>query len=355
MLGATTTTLGGDNNDHAEQSSSTLPPTSYLCTPCQISFENRQDQRIHMKEPWHVENIKRRMASLAPISYDVFNLQADQRRNSRESSVSSRRTNPGDNSDDESMQSASPFQCLFCSQDFPEDDLGLERNIEHMYKAHGMSVPNHEMVIDLQSFLGYLATEVRAWHECLYCGATKPSTATIQNHMRDKRHCLLNLEREPELLDFWETPPLSKEDAGPVPEQEPPIHLSVTEIRFASGRVIESRLARPTVKRATRRRSPVASMRKALALHPENADNSAPTIETPASRQLAGREEMSMIGISEQQRHALVLAEQKAQRSEATARRVREWAYAKGANQQKFDQLNNQMKWGKQNHKLLPR
>jgi pre-60S factor REI1 len=64
---------------------------------------------------------------------------------------------------------------------------------------------------------------------------------------------------------------------------------------------------------------------------------------------------MSIIGISEQQRHALVLAEKKAQRSEAAAVRAREWVYAKGANLQKYDQLDNKMKFGKQNHKLLPR
>jgi pre-60S factor REI1 len=56
-----------------------------------------------------------------------------------------------------------------------------------------------------------------------------------------------------------------------------------------------------------------------------------------------------------QQRQILVLAEKKAQRREDIARRAREWVYAKGANAQKFDQLDNQAKWGKQNHKLLPR
>jgi pre-60S factor REI1 len=64
---------------------------------------------------------------------------------------------------------------------------------------------------------------------------------------------------------------------------------------------------------------------------------------------------MGILGVSVQQRQALVLAEKKAQRSEDVARRAREWAYARGANSQKFDQLDNRMKWGKQNHKLLPR
>ena len=89
----------------------------------------------------------------------------------------------------------------------------------------------------------------------------------------------------------------------------------------------------------------------------EDTESSLPAVEPqPASgRQLARRDELSMLGVSVQQRQALVLAEKKAQRSEAVARRAREWVYAKGANSQKFDQVDNQMKWGKQNHKLLPR
>ena len=227
-----------------------------------------------------------------------------------------------------------------------------------MRTAHGMSIPDPEMVVDMQSFVGYLATEVRAWHECLYCGATKPSTLSIQSHMRDKGHCLLNLDREPELLDFWESPRrIDGDGAAALVEQEHPTHLSATEIRFASGRVIGSRHAAPATKTASRKRALAASTMRAFPPASEDAESSSLAIgPQPASgRQLARREEMSILGVSVQQRQALVFAEKKAQRSEAVARQAREWVYAKGANSQKFDQVDNQMKWGKQNHKLLPR
>lgn len=96
---------------------------------------------------------------------------------------------------------------------------------------------------------------------------------------------------------------------------------------------------------------------KALTLGSEDAESSPPAVEPQlqSSRQLARREEMSLLGVSVQQRQALVLAEKKAQRSEAVARRAREWVSSKGANSQKFDQVDNQAKWGKQNHKLQPR
>ena len=254
-------------------------------------------------------------------------------------------------SEEEDEESASPFDCLFCSRGFASDDDGFATNLEHMRTAHGMFIPDSNTVIDMESFVGYLATEVRVWHECLYCGAMKPSIQSIQSHMRDKGHCRLNLDREPELLDFWESTPLVEEDGAAAQEQDRPTDLSGTEIRFASGRVIGSRHAAPTMKKASRKRDLATTTLKALTPRFEDSSSSPPAV----GPQLARREEMSLLGVSVQQRQALVLAEKKAQRSEAVARRAREWVYAKAANSQKFDQLDNQMKFGKQNHKLLPR
>lgn len=260
-------------------------------------------------------------------------------------------------SDNESEQRASPFQCLFCNQGFANDDIGFETNLEHMRTAHGMSIPNPEMVVDMQSFVGYLATEVRLWHECLYCGATKQSTLSIQSHMRDKGHCLLNLDREPELLDFWDSPQLVDGDGTTALEQETPTNLSETEIRFASGKVIGSRHTAPAAKKASRKQGVTASTMTALPPGSQDADLSLLPVgpQLASSRQLSRSDEISLLGVPLQQLRALVLAEKKAQRSEAVARRAREWVYAKGANSQKYDQLDNQRKWGKQNHKLLPR
>jgi pre-60S factor REI1 len=224
-----------------------------------------------------------------------------------------------------------------------------------MHTEHAMSIPNADTVIDLQSFVGYLATEVRTWHECLYCGAIKQSTLSIQSHMRDKGHCRLNFDREPELVDFWEQGQCEDEDIDAAgKEEEQKVDLSATEIYFASGRVVSSRHAAKARKNASRERSPATL--KTISL-PHGGD-SIPPIVAPelASRQhLSCRQEMGLLGVSVQQRQALVVVEKKAQRSEAAARRAREWVYAKGANSQKFDQVDNQMKWGKQNHKLLPR
>lgn len=243
-------------------------------------------------------------------------------------------------SDDEGSHSSSPFKCLFCDQGFEVDDIGLATNLEHMRSIHTMSIPNPEMLVDIQSFVEYLATVVRTLHECIYCGATKSSTLGIQSHMRDKGHCLLNFDREPELFDFWDSSRT---------EQERPTAVSTAEVRFASGKVISSRHATLAVKSSSRYPSPSISTMIALPTHPRCRET------LSSSKQLSRRDQVSMVGVSMQQRQALVLAEKKAQRSEAAAGHAREWMHAKGANSQKFDQVDNQMKWGKQNHKLQPR
>ena len=341
MTSADSFNLDNNTDDHVEQSTSTFPPPGYL----------RHEQRIQMTE------LSRNTESdtTMPIPLDAFGTHIEENIDVQRALISS---TDEDISDNGGLQSASPFKCLFCSQSFSESDEGFTTNLEHMRTTHDIFIPDPEMVTDMQSLVGYLATEIRTWHECLYCGATKSSIRSIQSHMRDKGHCLLNLDREPELRDFWESTQWSDGDrVEDEPEQESPTKLSTTEIRFASGKVISSRDTPPATRRVHRRQSLRASTTRALPTSSEDGSSSSVAVkpQLASSRQMARREEMSILGLSTQQRQGLVLAEKKAQRSEAVARRAREWAYAKGANSQKFDQADNQMKWGKQNHKLQPR
>ncbi|KAF3902090.1 hypothetical protein ABW21_db0201865 [Orbilia brochopaga] len=373
MADTTSANLGaGTDNQAAQTPSPQLVSTNYLCTSCQISFQNGQEQRIHMKEPWHVYNIKRRIESLPPVPRDEFESQNEQKKEASESTstatrrkrISRSRSASDKESDNEEEESVSPFQCLFCNQIFASHVDGFTANLEHMHTDHSLSIPDQELVEDLQTLVAYLATEVRIWHECLYCGATKSSTASIQSHMRDKGHCQLNFDREPELLEFWEgSQSVEENEATDELKHEQPINLSETEIRFASGKVIGSRriASGSSIRKASAKRHPSASTAQTLPEGSSHAeDTEAPSTpdepQVSPGRQLARREEMGIIGISMQQRQALALATKKAQRSENIARRAREWVYAKAANSQEFDQLDSsKMKWGKQNHKLLPR
>ena len=44
----------------------------YTCNTCGLSFPTADLQRLHMKTDWHRYNLKRRVASLPPISSEVF-------------------------------------------------------------------------------------------------------------------------------------------------------------------------------------------------------------------------------------------------------------------------------------------
>ncbi|KAL8363398.1 hypothetical protein RB601_009257 [Gaeumannomyces tritici] len=45
----------------------------YTCNSCHVAFRNIELQKGHMRGDWHRYNLKRRVASLAPISSEVFN------------------------------------------------------------------------------------------------------------------------------------------------------------------------------------------------------------------------------------------------------------------------------------------
>ena len=227
-----------------------------------------------------VYNMKRKIASLQPISQLAFDTQVRPT-----SKPSEKKDNPAPIQEaEEESDDASPYQCLFCQQKFDEDSDGLQTNLNHMSTVHGLFVPDPTLITDLESFLGYLATEVREWHECLYCGTTRDSTFAIQSHMRDRGHCKLNLERESELWEFWEE---RSEDESSVPAR-----TSGKELTLSPGQSAPSRLAQQ--KRAKASRGSGTS----LALRAGSSSRDPPQVpKAQGSRQLARRDEMGMLNI----------------------------------------------------------
>ncbi|KAI9711809.1 MAG: hypothetical protein M1820_001954 [Bogoriella megaspora] len=296
-----------------------------------------------MKCSWHVYNLKRRIASLPPISSDIFKDQI------QPESKSVPREPREETIEDIDQDIISPRQCLFCQETFNDDTEYLEDTVDHMFTAHGLFIPDQDMISDLECFLSYLATEVREWHECLYCGTTRNSTLAIQSHMRDSGHCMLNLDREPELSEFWEC--RSDEEGKSANDVARPGVRFTEGPLLLSGKVASSRGApRRRIKAPRARHTHLA-----LLADPE------PSIPPGPSRQQnrhqpALRDEMGLRNIDNQQRHGLILAEKRSQKDEAVATRAREWSYAKKANTQKHDQSHGPLSWAKGGlHNLLPR
>ncbi|KAJ5953603.1 Cytoplasmic 60S subunit biogenesis factor REI1 [Penicillium verhagenii] len=250
--------------------SSNLP---YTCNTCLVAFHRNDAQRDHMRKDWHLYNMKRRIASLPPVSQEIFNekvlaakvnsseaaakasfektCHACQKtffsENSYQNHVKSskhkqreaRLSKEGDNAsvmssafsvgepvgkaretdisnvtddlktatiaedkEDEGMEEAkdefSSSQCLFCRT----QSADIEANVEHMFKNHGMFIPERKYLVDLEGLVNYLYRKITENHECLYCHAIRNNADGARTHMRDKGHCMIAFEAEEEQIEI---------------------------------------------------------------------------------------------------------------------------------------------------------
>lgn len=281
------------------------------------------------------------MASLSAISLEVFEekVQVPEPRVATQPNIHVERP----------QEDLGPSKCLFCSFSTQDDTEGLEAIAEHMFAIHGLFIPDRAMLSDLRSFLGYLATQVRVWHECLYCGISRASTQAAQDHMRDSGHCMLNLEREPELAEFWECGSGVDGEVEKLLSRANPREVERT--RLSSGNtVISNRMSRsmPPRKRAREMQVALRSTSERPQAHP--------TQDPRHCHQLARRGELGIQNLGPQQHHALIVAIKRSQKEEAIAMRRKEWTYGRKANDQKHDQAHGPLSWAKGGlHNLLPR
>lgn len=251
-----------------------------------------------------------------------------------------------DEEEEEEPVALTPTTCLFCTTTSPT----LDANLSHMSTTHSLFIPEPDSLIDLETFLLYLAAIVFRYHECLYCGAAKSSAAAAQTHMRDKGHCIINLaSADCELLDFWEFDDEDEEGGeGGVARSvltAGGVNVSDTEMRLPSGAIVGSRHHAESVHNRhglVGARVQAAKRRKAIAdaEHEAEADGGETDQRPPQppsmDRRVAVRGEMGLVGVPEQQRRALMAVEKKMMKREAVARAAQRWATEKVANRQKF-------------------
>lgn len=110
----------------------------------------------------------------------------------------------GDAEDDDSdvadKEEISIERCLFCNYDSPS----LSLNVTHMERIHGMFIPEHSYLVDLEGLVGALYRKIYEFHECLYCQKLKPTVFGLQTHMRDKGHCKIPFDTEEQQLEIGE-------------------------------------------------------------------------------------------------------------------------------------------------------
>ncbi|KAF2652741.1 hypothetical protein K491DRAFT_604281 [Lophiostoma macrostomum CBS 122681] len=318
----------------------------FPCNTCSLNFTTSELQRTHMRQSWHIHNLRRRVAELPAVSEEEYDTKVKDQGNmhSPEKNDDKKRDQiasyDAETISDAVVASSSgakaeiseeilATQCLFCNLDSPT----LNANIDHMSCTHSLFIPWPEHLSDIESFLGYLAVTIFEYKECLYCGLKKGTVDGVQTHMRDKGHCMIKMDANSELLDFWELSDSDEDDQKEELGGKKPaaIKLSETEMRLPSGAVISSRSdttqlrARPALEqsrtRSLQHRIRRDDKRTITAGDDQDAaddDHSRPS--RSHDHRVAVRGEMGLIGVPEGQMRALQITEKKMKRREAVAK-----------------------------------
>jgi len=220
----------------------------FTCLSCSLGFLTAEQQRIHYRSDHHRYNMKRRVASLPPVSVAVFNQKVLERRqetavmspakgsrskktytNVDEVSIASVLPTPEPEAapsvapsarltvDDDATEDAinqaidekiaaarsqiSSNQCLFCSQ----ASSSLEDNLTHMSAAHSFFIPDADYLIDLPGLINYLGEKIVVGNVCIFCNGKGREFRTlhaVRKHMLDKSHCKIAYDTENEKLEI---------------------------------------------------------------------------------------------------------------------------------------------------------
>ncbi|SCU84331.1 LAFA_0D09384g1_1 [Lachancea sp. 'fantastica'] len=89
-------------------------------------------------------------------------------------------------------------ECLFCNSKSKD----VERNISHMFRSHGLYIPERSFLVDLTGLIDYLIDLIVYSHECLCCSFQGSSLESIRAHISSKGHAKLPYETKEERLRF---------------------------------------------------------------------------------------------------------------------------------------------------------
>jgi pre-60S factor REI1 len=90
--------------------------------------------------------------------------------------------------------------CLFCNK----ETTGVKKCLDHMRIKHSFFINDVDCLINLKGLLTYIAERIHLGQLCLFCSRNFRDGRRCQQHMLDKRHCLINLDDEHEYEDFYD-------------------------------------------------------------------------------------------------------------------------------------------------------
>ena len=92
--------------------------------------------------------------------------------------------------------------CLFCPIKANMNFNTPEENVSHMFKHHGLYIPERKYIVDLAGLLTYLGEKIGLGNCCLCCSYQGKSLEAVRGHMLKKRHMRIPYENELEKLEI---------------------------------------------------------------------------------------------------------------------------------------------------------
>jgi pre-60S factor REI1 len=235
----------------------------------------------------------------------------------------------GQSADEE--ENFNPSQCLFCNA----ESTSMDSNLTHMSHAHSFFIPDTAYLIDMESLLSYLFAIVSVFHECLFCGSLRSTKVGVQDHMRGKGHCKLDFEDdEHELKQFYDFSG-DVDDDGEELEEEVTLVPDEDELRLPSGKTLGHRSRARYFRRNISERSSSApsSQQQPLA---ETESETVPKEWKDRRVALRAGTSTSLIGVPQLQQRALMAIENKMLKMETRAKNEYQSIVEKGGNKQKW-------------------
>ena len=80
-----------------------------------------------------------------------------------------------------------PTTCLFCHPKLKQNFPTIEENTEHMFRQHGLYIPETQYLVDKKGLIEYLAEKI-GFGFCIACNYQGRNTEAAREHMQTKRH-----------------------------------------------------------------------------------------------------------------------------------------------------------------------
>lgn len=177
------------------------------CHACQKAFFSENSYQNHVKSAKHKQREARLskegdnasvMSSAFSLGEPVGKAQDDVSNVADDLKAATIAEDKEDEEMEEEKDVFSASQCLFCRT----ESADIEANVEHMFKNHGMFIPERKYLVNLEGLINYLYRKINDNHECLYCHAIRNNAEGARTHMRDKGHCMIAFEAEEEQIEI---------------------------------------------------------------------------------------------------------------------------------------------------------